>query len=238
MGNSYFQFKQFTIQQARATLKVCTESCIFGAYIPAQDAQHILDIGTGTGLLSLMLAQRSSAQIQAIEIDQPSFEDAQENFKSSLWNDHLEVELKNIKEYAAQTQHAYDLIICNPPFFIQQLKSPHARTNTALHGLELKPSDLYEIVDKLTKLEGRFYVLLPETEMKALVDQFTHQDWTLIDFLSIHQKEDKPVFRTIAGFQKTSTNHALTEKRLIIKQDDDSYSEEFCKLLKEYYLHL
>ncbi len=238
MGNTYFQFKQFTIQQSKATLKVCTESCLFGAYIPTTNAQTILDIGTGTGILALMLAQRSSAHIKAIELDRPSFEDAQDNFLASPWNNRLDIECINIKDYTQQTEDRFDLIVCNPPFFIQQLKSPHHRINTALHGNELQPSDLYKIVNTLIKEEGKFYVLLPEIEMTPLVNQFKGMGWLLIDFLSVYQKENKTVFRTIAGFSKTSSPVTPRISRLIIHEEEGNYTQDFQNLLKDYYLHL
>ncbi len=238
MGNTYFQFKQFTINQSKATLKVCTESCIFGAYIPVDKAKNVLDIGTGTGLLALMLAQRSTAQITAIELDTPSFEDAQDNFLHSPWQHRLHIENKNIKDITPHTNQTYDLIVCNPPFFIEQLKSPNDRINTALHGHDLKPADLFEIVNTLTMQEGRFYVLLPEREMNLLLDQFTKGDWQCIDILKIFQKENKAVFRIVAGFQKTSSIQEMKDTKLIIHEEDRTYSEDFCRLLKDYYLYL
>ena len=104
MGNTYFQFKQFLINQSKATLKVCTESCIFGAYIPVHNAKSILDIGTGTGILALMLAQRSSAQIHAIELDRPSFEDAQANFNDSPWKNNIEIALDDINNFTEKNK--------------------------------------------------------------------------------------------------------------------------------------
>jgi len=238
MGNTYFQFKQFTVNQSRATLKVCTESCIFGAYIPVLEAKNILDIGTGTGILALMLAQRSTAQITAIELDIPSFEDAKVNFIQAPWIDRLHIENKDIKEYTQSTNQTYDLIVCNPPFFIEQLKSPNDRINSALHGYDLKPADLFDIVNSLTGQEGRFYVLLPEREMNGLIDQFTKSDWQCIDYLKIYQKENKAVFRIIAGLKKTSSIQEMKETKLIIHEEERNYSKDFCILLKDYYLHL
>jgi tRNA1Val (adenine37-N6)-methyltransferase len=238
MGNTYFQFKQFTIQQSKATLKVCTESCLFGAYIPIQTANRILDIGTGTGVLALMLAQRCEAHIDAIEFDVPSFEDAEENFRSSPWHHRLHVMLGDIKTHVKNTTTKYDLIVCNPPFFIQHLKSPDARINEALHGSALQPADLAKIADQLINPEGRFYVLLPELEFVSLQHQFEEAGWKLMDVLSIHQKENQKVFRIIAGFSKTAAANPFTSSTLIIHQEERAYTDEFKKLLKPYYLHL
>jgi tRNA1Val (adenine37-N6)-methyltransferase len=239
MGNTYFQFKQFTINQARATLKVCTESCIFGSYIPTQNAQRILDIGTGTGVLALMLAQRAdTAVIDAVELDLPSFEDAQQNFNNSPWATRLNVELNNINTFATNSSSKYDLIVCNPPFFIQQLKSPDARTNSALHGNDLKPIDLFTIVNKLTIANAHFYVLLPESEMTPLIKQFTSAEWSLINYVEIYQNEKSTLFRTIAGFCKKSNLRTPSTKKIFIRANDNSYTNAFTELLKPYYLHL
>ena len=238
MGNTYFQFKQFLINQSKATLKVCTESCIFGAYIPSHNAQNILDIGTGTGILALMLAQRTSAQIQAVELDQPSFEDAQDNFNNSPWKNKLEIELDDINNFTEKTSKRFDLIVCNPPFFIQQLKSPDVRTNSALHGNDLKPVDLFNIVDKLMLASGSFYVLLPESEMKTLVAQFTKANWKVDRYLEIYQKDNGTLFRIVAGFCRSGEPVKTVTEKLVIRKEDNSYTEEFKQLLQPYYLHL
>lgn len=239
MGNNFFKFKQFTIHQSRATLKVCTESCLFGAYIPCHDKNRILDIGTGTGLLALMLAQKNDTSIiDAVELDQPSFEDAQDNFQNSPWSNRLQVTLGNIQEYSTMTPHKYDLIVCNPPFFIKQLKSPDSRTNSALHGKDLKPSDLLTIVNALSNVEGIFYVLLPDAEMKSLMAQFVASQWQLIDYVEVYQTDEKPIFRSIAGFKKTNIPQQVKESQIIIYENDRSYTEDFKNLLQDYYLYL
>ena len=238
MGNTYFQFKQFLINQSKATLKVCTESCIFGAYIPVHNAKKILDIGTGTGILTLMLAQRCSAQIHAIELDRPSFEDALANFTDSPWKNNIEIELDDINNFTEKTSKRFDLIVCNPPFFIQQLKSPDVRTNTALHGNNLKPVDLFNIVDKLMLASGNFYVLLPESEMKPLITQFTKANWKVDRYLEIYQKENGALFRIVAGFCRSIEPMNTVAEKLSIRKEDNSYTEEFKQLLQPYYLHL
>ncbi len=186
MGNSFFQFKQFTVDQSEAALKVCTESCIFGAYIPVENVAHLLDIGTGTGLLSLMLAQRSAAVIEAIELDEPSCNDAEKNFQHSPWKDRLHLHRGDIKRFS--TKKKFDLIVCNPPFFIDHLKSPHDRTNAALHGSELKPEDLCELVNALSTDTGSFFVLLPEKELMLLAEKMSATGWQLVQQLTIYQQ--------------------------------------------------
>ncbi|MCR6638684.1 MAG: methyltransferase [Sporocytophaga sp.] len=119
MGNSYFRFKQFQVNQEKTGMKVCTDSCIFGAYIDPGGAQTILDIGSGTGLLSLMMAQKTNAEINAVEIDDDASLQSEENFKNSKWSDRLYIFKSPIQEFSAAATKKYDLIISNPPFFHQ-----------------------------------------------------------------------------------------------------------------------
>ncbi len=235
MGNSFFQFKQFTVHQSQAALKVCTESCIFGASIPVEKATRILDIGTGTGLLALMLAQKSTAQIEAIELDEASARDAQNNFSASPWKERLTLHVEDAKSFSSTKK--FDLIISNPPFFIQQLKSPHTRTNVALHGSELKPEDLCAIVHQLCTEEGRFFVLLPEHGMRLLQAQLETTGWSSIYRLKIYQEVNKPVFRIIGGFSRKK-EMKLFDEQLIIYTTGRTYTDDFTELLKAYYLYL
>lgn len=235
MANSFFQFKQFIIHQSEAALKVCTESCIFGASVPVSGARHILDIGTGTGLLALMIAQRSNAYIEAIELDEASAREAQLNFQESPWKDRLTLHVGDIKTFVSEQK--FDLIISNPPFFIHQLKSTDKRTNAALHGSELQPQDLCSIVNGFASEEGHFFVLLPEQELLLLRHQLEASGWTTIFDLSIYQEASKSVFRKIGGFSRKKGT-ALVTQQLIIYKNGRTYTDEFISLLKEYYLYL
>ena len=235
MANSFFQFKQFIVHQSEAALKVCTESCIFGASIPVNDANRILDIGTGTGLLALMLAQRSAAPIEAIELDEASARDAKLNFQDSPWKDRLKLHVGDIKTFT--TTQKFDLIISNPPFFIHQLKSTDKRTNAALHGSELQPQDLCSIVNDLASEEGRFFVLLPEQELFLLRQQLESSGWSTFFELSIYQESGKSVFRKIGGFSKKEIK-TMVVQQLAIYKNGRIYTDEFISLLKEYYLYL
>ncbi|NJL13777.1 MAG: methyltransferase [Microscillaceae bacterium] len=117
MANTFFQFKQFRVEQAGAALKVCTDACLFGAWLPAQSAISILDIGTGTGLLALMLAQRTPARLTAIEIDPQAAQQAQANFLQSPWTHRLQLIAGAAQDFARQTTEKFDWIVSNPPFF-------------------------------------------------------------------------------------------------------------------------
>jgi tRNA1Val (adenine37-N6)-methyltransferase len=235
MANSFFQFKQFRIDQSEAALKVCTESCIFGASIPIEGAQRILDIGTGTGLLALMLAQRSQASLEAIELDEASARDAQFNFSQSPWKERLTLYIGDVKKFSPSKK--FDVIISNPPFFIHHLKSADARTNAALHGSELRPQDLCELVNRFATDDGRFFVLLPEQELLLVREQLEASGWTSTYELSIYQDASKPVFRKIGGFSRKKETPFIS-KQLVIYAPGRIYTDAFIQLLKEYYLYL
>jgi tRNA1Val (adenine37-N6)-methyltransferase len=137
LGNSYFQFKQFTVHQGDCAMKVTTDACIQGAWTPVQkDEVRILDIGAGTGLLSLMLAQKApNAIVDAVELNEQAATQAGQNFAGSPWADRLNVICSDIQGYRAT--HKYDLIISNPPFFNNSLKGPEASRNNARHTTAL-----------------------------------------------------------------------------------------------------
>ncbi|MBA4166660.1 MAG: methyltransferase, partial [Chitinophagaceae bacterium] len=146
MPNSYFRFRRFTVWQDRCAMKVCTDACLFGAWLANEvhDAVHVLDIGTGTGLLSLMFAQNSSASVNALEIDKDASVQAAENFNSSPWAYRLKVIDKSVQDYTAAFPGTslYDLVFSNPPFYSNDLKSSDSRRNLAQHSEALSLEEL------------------------------------------------------------------------------------------------
>lgn len=136
MGNSYFQFKQFIVRQEKCAMKVGTDGVLLGAWADIRDKKHILDIGTGSGLIALMAAQRNpKTKIHAIEIDPEAYSQAKENITSSPWADRIELFLGAIQQFSPE--NGYDAILCNPPFFIRSTPTPFSGTNfgKALHNL-------------------------------------------------------------------------------------------------------
>lgn len=160
MPNPYFQFKQFTVHQAAGAMKVTTDACLFGAWC-AEEIQslngkkNILDIGTGTGLLPLMIAQKNSASIDAIEIEKASADEAIQNIQASPFAETIHVIQADISGY--QPPEKYDIIICNPPFYEDELQSPDALKNVAHHGTHLKLEQLFQIINVLLKEQGNFF---------------------------------------------------------------------------------
>src|SRR5688572_28253839 len=158
MPNSYFKFKQFTVNRDRAAMKVTTDACLFGAWAARSARQsavgqsgspgihHVLDIGTGTGLLSLMMAQQINAEIDAIELDEDAFEQAQQNMASSPWHDNLFVIQGDAKDMAYVLGKEYDIIVSNPPFYENELESPDLKKNRAHHSAGLSLDELLSII--------------------------------------------------------------------------------------------
>ncbi len=236
MGNSYFRFKQFQVNQEKTGMKVCTDSCIFGAYIDPGDAKNILDIGSGTGLLSLMLAQKSSAEIDAVEIDVDAALQSEENFKNSQWNNRLHIFSSSIQNFSASAMKKYDLIVSNPPFFTNHLLSPNPKLNKAIHNTTLSLTDLSESVASLLSFQGKFYVLLPPYEASLFEEILKEVKLFLQHRLEIKDKSEGKIIRVIDCY--SSTPATASNKSFIIKNSEGQYTSEFSDLLRPYYLFL
>lgn len=241
MGNSYFQFKQFIVKQEKCAMKVCTDACIFGAYISSEekdknnDKTNILDIGTGTGLLSLMIAQKVKGSIDAVEIDQNAFEQARENFRNSLWASRLSVFNADITQF--EFSRKYDIIVSNPPFFKDSLRSNNEQKNTAKHISSLSYSALASIVYLHLADTGRFYILLPIKEFEVFEKIATENRLVLMEKTNIRPNAVSDYCRTTGVFTNAAVAKTTTES-LTIKDTNNEYSPAIIELLKDYYLYL
>jgi tRNA1Val (adenine37-N6)-methyltransferase len=242
VANPYFQFKQFTVHQEHTAMKVCTDACLFGAWAAndpqVASAQKILDIGSGTGLLSLMLAQKSTAIITAIEIEDGAYKQTKANFESSPWQDRLLVEHMPIQDYAKQYKLLlYDCIITNPPFFEGDLQSPDASKNLASHSVALPWEDLAKAAGLLLQDHGAWYVLVPTLRaytMQKLAATFGMQ--LTEEVLMYNDAKHLPI-RAMLKFVKQESATNMQRNKMIIKNADQSYTNEFTSILKDYYLH-
>ncbi len=239
--NNYFQFKQFTIYQDRCALKVSTDSCVFGAWLAKKVAgfeYHLsgcLDIGAGSGLLMLMLAQQFAGPIDGIEIDQSSYEQATENIAGSSWFNRLRLYHNDIKLFSLP--HRYDLILSNPPFFEGDLKSGNPRYNFAKHSDGLSLQDLLQVTDRNLSARGVFAVLLPQHRADWFEALASSYGLFVTDKLCIRQSLQHPYFRTALLLNRQGAGQQKKEE-LVIRQSPGVYSFAFIALLKHYYLHL
>jgi tRNA1Val (adenine37-N6)-methyltransferase len=214
-------------------MKVCTDACLLGSIADASGAATMLDIGTGTGLLSLMMAQRfPELKIDAIEIDSAATQQASENFKKSLWNNRLNSIEGDIRYFTLTKR--YDHIICNPPFYDDHLKPENKANTIARHNEELTLEELTEVVHQHLSLKGKFSVLLPPDEMKQLEILLLPKKLFLTKQLFIRDRVELPVIRVIAEFSFNQTNSTI--ENLIIKKDKERYTDEFKRLLKDFYV--
>lgn len=239
----FFRFKQFTVWHDRSALKVCTEACILGAYAEVTSAKRGLDIGTGTGLLALMAAQRNaSMHIDAVEIEEKNYLQAVNNVAQSPFAERIAVHHASIQGWTGRNADPtqapddllYDLIISNPPFFANHLRSPDQARNRALHSDTLTLDELVLSVRKLLSSEGRFVVLLPAYETQLLTKIAAREGLYPARRLMVYQRSDRPLFRMITTFERHYTE-SVTET-LYIHHLDGTYSDAFRMLLKEYYL--
>jgi tRNA1Val (adenine37-N6)-methyltransferase len=232
MANTHFIFKQFTIHQDQTAMKVTTDSCILGAYTDVRGAKSILDIGTGTGLLSLMIAQRSEAKIDAIEIDESAYNQAVVNVNESIFKEKITIHNSSIQDYISEK--FYDLIISNPPFFQNHLKSETESRNNSLHTDTLSFEDLLSSVLRLLSPNGTFVVLLPMYESSVFEQLAILQELYPQKKLTIHHRKGSKILRIITTFGRIKQE--IINEELIIKNPDESYMPDFQGLLKDYYL--
>lgn len=236
MRNSYFQFKQFRVEQDRCAMKVCTDSCVFGAYAEVASARRVLDIGAGTGLLSLMVAQRSEAEIDAVEINPEAQQQAQANFAASQWQQRLHLHPKSLQEFAKQPRARYDVIFSNPPFFISSLKSPDAARNTARHTGELLFEDILTFAQQNLTKAGKLYLLLPPPEAAVFEKLAKASDLYLADVLHMYTYHGGKCIRHIQTYTFRPTAEPRVTAFYIREEDKTTYTAQFAELLREYYL--
>jgi len=234
MPNPYFRFKKFTIQQDRSAMKVCTDSCILGAWtgIRLHGANRILDVGTGTGLLPLMLAQKSKAIFDCIELEQGSFIQARENILQSPWPDRIRVIEGDARRYLFQEK--YDFIITNPPFYESDLHSPELKINKARHGESLTLEELISVIRRWLLPDGAFSILLPFHRSDYFEKLASTSGFFLREKLIIRQTPNHPPFRSIFLYGNKNSGQPILNE-LVIRDAEGKYCSDFVELLMDFY---
>ena len=215
-------------------MKVCTDSCVLGAWAGVENAKRILDIGTGTGLLALMAAQRSEAQITAVEINEAAAMQAAGNFAESLWKNRINLVQKSLQAFGKSQPAPFDVIICNPPFFQASLKSPDQARTIAKHSQELPFEELLAFVRDFLTPEGTFYLLLPPAEAEIFRKLAEASALFPVSVLQLYTQPNGKHLRTIYAY--AFQEKPLKSESLIIRNPDQTYTTQFAELLKEYYL--
>lgn len=217
-------------------MKVSTDACIQGAWTPIlPGVKHVLDIGAGTGLLSLMLAQRdTNIEIDSIELDKEAAKQAKENVAASKWKERITVIHANAKDHHFAQQ--YDMVICNPPFFQNSLLGNKNERNIARHTLSLTYQDLIDILKKVLKPSGYASVLLPFAAYEQWENLLQQNEWNVFKKLIVRPKDNMEPNRVISlcGINKEQS----PDEQLTIYADEQEYTKEFADLMQPYYLKL
>ena len=237
MSQQTFVFKKFSIHQHKCAHKVGTDAVLIGSWAEASKATTILDIGTGTGIIALMMAQKSQAQIDAIDIEQGSYEQATENTEHSIWAERFHVYQKSLQDFAVSTDKKYDVIITNPPYFVDSSKAPDEERSHARHTDTLTFADLILGVKKILSDKGMFYIILPTKEaidFKALAEK---SNLYLTKLLRVKTKSSNDLEKRHIMLFKF-TKEPLAEQILSIENEGrHNYTEEYKKLTGDFYLH-
>ena len=237
MASTFFQFKEFTVHQGLSAMKVSSDACVFGAYTARYlgEAHRVLDIGAGTGLLALMLAQRfANAQITAVEVEYQSYLQAKANFEQSQWHERFTLVHQKIQDFPTKK---FDLVISNPPFFVNSLKSNNLAKTIARHTASLPFADLVAAAQRLCTPTGTIAVLLPITEASLFL-QLADSQLFLEHQVFFKDNAHKQVHRTFLFLKTQPKNapHSVTE--LTLKELNNNFTHEAIQLLKPYYLYL
>lgn len=237
MPNDVFEFKKFKIKQDKCAMKVGTDAVLLGAWVVPNGSKNILDIGTGTGVIAMMLAQKSNAEIIAIDIDQESTAQAKINVSESNFKSQIIVIHSSFQDLANTGHQKFDLIVTNPPYFIDSFKNPSDRSTLARHTDSLSFEDLLNGVKKLLTEKGKFCLILPKNEAVLFRKMAESKGLYLSKLLRIRTRAEKDSEkRHLMQFEFKETE--FSESTLVIEGDSHrNYTQEYKDFTKDYYLN-
>ena len=230
-----FRFRQFTLSHHQSTMKVGTDAILLGSWLPIiGHEQRVLDVGTGSGIIALMLAQRSRAFIDAIDIHQASVQEATQNFSNSPWSNRLKAECIAFQKFALQQSQRYDLIVSNPPFFHNSLLPADERLKMAKHNVNLSIDDFISSSLLLLAPEGRLAVILPIPEAADFCAQAEPEGLHLQQQLFVTPTPEHSPLRRILFLAKQPANEIITQ-HLTVQKSDGKYTEDYVSLTRDFY---
>lgn len=234
-----FQFKQFSVEQDRCAMKVGTDGVLLGAWSPIpEDIFSVLDVGAGTGIIALILAQRTTAeQIDALEIDEEAYEQAVENFENSPWGDRLFCFHAGLDEFIEEPEEEYDLIISNPPFYTEDYKTDNEQRDLARFADAMPFEDLVEAADLLLSENGIFSVIIPYKEEEKFIALAKDFDFFPIKITHVKGTPTTEIKRSLLAFSRNVLENFPVDE-LVIETSRHIYTEEYIALTKDFYLKM
>jgi tRNA1Val (adenine37-N6)-methyltransferase len=230
-----FHFKQFSINQESCSMKVGTDGVLLGAWVDVRIAKSILDIGTGSGLIAMMLAQRSNALIEAVEIDEAAWKQAAQNFELTKWGDRMSAFHSSVQDFSRSSQNKYDLIVSNPPFFSGGAFSSNQDRASVRHTIKLPNGDLLSAARNLLAKEGRFCVILPVMEGLRFKEMAINYGLYCSKITEVKPFPEKAANRVLIQFEKTQKG--IFEDSFVVWEKEQQYSTDFVDLTSAFYLH-
>ena len=230
---SIFKFKKFDVDQTNCAMKINTDGVLLAALVQSDKPKRILDIGTGTGVLALMMAQRfPNSKVEAVEIDELASTTAGRNFKNSVFSDRLLINNIEIEQFS--NAEKFDLIITNPPFFVNDLKSTEEKKGIARHASEQFFVDLVGKVDEILAKDGHFWFILPPKQADFLIEKAKEFQLFVQKIVLLHSDQAKPAFRSIVCIGRIETG--LVKEQFYIYEAEKIYTKAYQELLKDFFL--
>lgn len=236
MSDTTFRFRQFTVHQDKCAMKVGTDAVLLGSWINPGNAELILDVGSGTGLIALMIAQKSIAEIDAIDIDENAYLQTKENFRISPWFFRLHPIHRSFQQYASESDKKYDLIVSNPPFFQHASKPNEESRMNARHNDLLTFDEIIDGVRKLLNPNGEFVLILPTKEGMDFMDKAQRKGLFCNHLVKIKTRSGKQEKRLIMKFGYRFS--LLSEEEIVIQEEDGTFTKEYIELTSDYYIQL
>jgi tRNA1Val (adenine37-N6)-methyltransferase len=236
---SVFQFKQFSVNQDQTAMKIGTDGVLLGAWTPIENnPKSVLDIGTGTGIIAIMLAQRSTAQqIDALEIDGNAYEQAVENFENSPWGDRLFCFHAGLDEFVDEPEEEYDLIVSNPPFFSEEYRSENEQRDLARFQEAMPFEEIVVAADLLLSENGIFSVIIPFNEEDRFIELCANVELFPIKITRVKGAQNTKIIRSLLAFKRYELS-VLTSDELVIEISRHEYTPEYIALTKDFYLKM